>query len=119
MQIRELLPAEWGRLRECPWLKKDRTPPPDTARIIVALGDNGELSGLVIAQLLVTIEPVWVDERHRGRGLAPRMWKKLEQTLKALGITGVISHCGAPGTADYLKRLGYRATGSEMHEKEL
>ena len=117
MIIRLLEPHEYHRLVEA-GLPQDRLPAPEASRIIIA-EEDGIVKGYFVSQLVFSAEPVWVSPDVRNSTVPARMFMKLEETMKSIGVQNYITHSSSPEIDDYLKRLGFQSTDWKMFYKSI
>ncbi len=88
-------------------------PGADVSRCFVYRGESGAIEGYVFVQPIVVIEPIWVAEKHRRRGVAPRLFGEAVDALKRDGTArGFYCRAERDEIADYLKRVGMKAAGT-------
>jgi len=88
-------------------------PSPDVSRCFVYRGEEGRIEGYCFVQPIVVIEPIWVAEKHRGRGVAPRLFGEAVEALRRDGeARGFYARAERPEIADYLKRVGMKPAGT-------
>jgi GNAT superfamily N-acetyltransferase len=87
-------------------------PSPEVSRCFVYRGEDGKVEGYVFIQPIVVIEPIWVAEKHRKRGIAPRLFGEAVEALKAGNARGFYCRAERPEIASYLKRVGMKEAGT-------
>jgi GNAT superfamily N-acetyltransferase len=107
-QIEELEDyAELDGLIDPKWL-----PSPDVSRCFVYRGEDGQVEGYCFIQPIVVIEPIWVAEKHRRRGIAPRLFGEAVDALKLEGSArGFYCRAERPEIESYLRRVGMKDAG--------
>lgn len=86
-------------------------PLPDVSRCFVYRGEDGTIEGYVFIQPIVVIEPIWVHEKHRRKGIAPRLFGEAVEALAKGEARGFYCRAERPEIADYLKRVGMKHAG--------
>jgi GNAT superfamily N-acetyltransferase len=87
-------------------------PNPEVSRCFVYRGEDGKVEGYVFIQPIVVIEPIWVAEKHRKRGVAPRLFGEAVEALKRDGTSrGFYCRAERPEIESYLKRVGMKEAG--------
>lgn len=88
-------------------------PGAEVSRCFVYRGEDGKIEGYVFVQPIVVIEPIWVAEKHRRRGVAPRLFGEAVDALKRDGTArGFYCRAERDEIASYLKRVGMKAAGA-------
>jgi hypothetical protein len=87
-------------------------PSGEASRCFVSRGRDGKIEGYVFTQLIVTVEPIWVDEAARGSRLAFELFGyAIESLVQAGTVRYFITHSASDTIEDYLKRMGMTETG--------
>src|SRR5262245_36061388 len=87
-------------------------PHPDVSRCFVYRGEDGAIEGYCFMQPVAVVEPIWVAEKHRRKGIAPRLFGQVVDTLKNEGSTrGFYCRAERPEIESYLRRLGMKEVG--------
>lgn len=103
VQIEELF--DYGELEGL--IKPEHVPVPELSRCFVSRAADGAIEGYIFIQVLVTVEPIWVDTKHRGNGLALKLFGYAADALLKEGNTRYfITHADTDQVASYLNRLG-------------
>jgi len=96
-------------------------PLPEASRCFVYRGDDGKVEGYVFVQPIVVIEPIWVAEKHRKHGIAPRLFSEAVRALREGQANGFYCRAERPEVESYLERLGMKPAGKafvmEMSKK--
>ena len=72
----------------------------------------GELIGGLRARQwgsAVEVQQLWVDERHRRRGIAARLMRLLEQAVRERGATVIYLDTFSFQAPEFYRRCGYRS----------
>lgn len=86
-------------------------PDPALSRIFVHRDENGKIDGYCMAQPVVVVEPIWVAERLRRRGVAARLFGETVQMLREAGTPAFYCRAETEEVESYLKRLGMKPAG--------
>jgi GNAT superfamily N-acetyltransferase len=93
-------------------IEPDRLPSPEVSRCFVYRGDSGKIEGYVFVQPVIVVEPIWVAEKHRRKGIAPRLFGEAVQALRNDGeARGFYCRAERPEIASYLERVGMKKAG--------
>lgn len=88
-------------------IKAEFLPLPEVSRCFVSRNDEGKITGYIFIQTMVTIEPIWVDEKSRGTNLALKLFGHAACALAESGTARYfVTHADRPEIADYLRRMG-------------
>jgi len=88
-------------------------PSPEVSRCFVYRGEDGSIEGYCFVQPVIVIEPIWVAEKHRRKGVAPRLFGEAVEALNRDGeARGFYCRAERPEIADYLKRVGMKEAGT-------
>ena len=82
MIYRLLPPSEWDVLSARFATYGGRLPDPRTSQIAVA-EEDGVIVGFLVLQFVPHLEPLWIDEAHRGKVYWPKLQRLLEDHLDA------------------------------------
>lgn len=108
MTIRTLDPSEWSRL---PPHEGVELLDVDSAMVIAAEDDAGEIIGFWCLQICFLAEPAWVSEDVRGTPVAHRLYLAMKEALAEKGVENFILHTNQEKVAEYLERLGLQSDG--------
>jgi GNAT superfamily N-acetyltransferase len=86
-------------------------PLPEVSRCFVYRGEDGAIEGYCFVQPIVVVEPIWVAEKHRRRGVAPRLFGEAVEALQKGEARGFYCRAERTEIADYLKRVGMKPAG--------
>ena len=75
-------------------------PSPEFSWVKAAIDvDEGEIVGIVVTQMLIHTEPIWIKKEHQGRGLKERLMDAMELRIDEASILkGVPIHVYAEPT---------------------
>ena len=85
--VRFLEPDEYWRIAPLFEAEKAAMPDPKFSRVIVSM-DGERVAGLMVAQMVLHVEPIIVDREYRGSGV----WREMADTLD-----GYLTTCGVAG----------------------
>ena len=86
-------------------------PDQEASRCFVYRGDTGAIEGYCFVQPIVVIEPIWVAEKHRRKGIAPRLFGEAVDALKQGNAKGFYCRAEREEVESYLRRLGLKYAG--------
>lgn len=106
MTFRELRKDEWDRLAGILSAEFDQQLPDPSSSLIVVAEDGGEIVGLLVAQLLLHTEPLWVRPSHRGKIIIPHLVECLRRLIPDAGYAFATTTNGK--VSRLLERLGFK-----------
>jgi hypothetical protein len=80
IRYRQLSPPEFPQLEPIFKQYNKSFSPLSFLTVFVAEDDNGNIVGMLPVQYVAHIEPLWIDDKHRGKV----SWRKLEQMADEL-----------------------------------
>jgi GNAT superfamily N-acetyltransferase len=86
-------------------------PLPEASRCFVYRGEDGGIEGYVFVQPIIVIEPIWVAPKHRGRGVAPKLFGEAVGSLRQGEARGFYCRAEREEVESYLRRLGMKYAG--------
>lgn len=90
----------------------EHMPSAEVSRCFVYRGEDGAIEGYCFVQPVIVVEPIWVAEKHRRRGIAPKLFGEAVDALFKDGeARGFYCRAERPEIADYLKRVGMKPAG--------
>ena len=74
-------------------------------------GEDGRVEGYVFVQPIVVIEPIWVADKHKSRGIAPKLFGEAVTALRQGNARGFYCRAERDEVESYLRRLGMKYAG--------
>ena len=118
MNIRVLAAEEWDKLKPIFAEYTAPVPRPEVATAIVAENEAGEIVGLLMLQLTLHAEPLWIrgDQQHNG------LWRDLHHEMEVqFAKTGGTYYAFAPrgGMAKITEAVGMEKLPWIVYKKEV
>jgi len=121
MVIRQLPFEEWDKLDGFPIAQNggrhpfyDILPNPEVSIIIVAETEGGEIVGTWSAVAPVVLEGLWVKEEYRKKGVFPKMYNTMMDSIFNMGITNVYTLVQTPDVKSLALKLGFEIIPGEF-----
>lgn len=86
-------------------------PDPELSKVFVHRGADGKIDGYCMTQAIVVVEPIWVAEHMRRRGVAARLFGAVVESLKKVGLPAFYCRAETDEVEGYLKRVGMKPAG--------
>jgi len=104
--IRFLKPDEYWRIESA--FKTERAPVPDPnfSRVLVAM-DGDKVAGLMVAQMVLHVEPIIIEREYRGTGIWREMSEVLDGYLETCGMFGAYAQPVHESTKHMAEQMGY------------
>lgn len=101
-------------------IKPEHLPSAEASRCFVSRDADRKITGYIFSQIMVTVEPIWVDEKERGTNLALKLFgHAAESLLEAGNVRYFVTHSDSEKVYDYLKRLGLEEMQWKTFKMEL
>ncbi len=118
MNIRVLEPQEWDKLKPIFTEFNAPIPQPSVATAVIAENEAGEIVGLLMLQLVLHSEPLWIraDQQHNG------LWRDLHREMEAqFSKTGGTYYAFSPrgGIAKMTEEVGMEKLPWSVYKKEV
>lgn len=106
VEVRFLEPDEWWRI--APLFESESAPLPDArfSRVIVAM-DGDTVAGVMVAQMVLHVEPIIVKREYRSRGVWQGMAEMMDGYLSSVGVAGAYAQPVHDSTKHMAKQMGY------------
>lgn len=107
LDVRFLEPHEFWRI--APLFEAEGAPLPDPnyGRVVVAM-DGLKVVGVIVAQMVLHVEPIIVDKEYRGRGVWQGMAEMMDGYLSAVGVAGAYAQPVHESTKHMCEQMGYK-----------
>jgi hypothetical protein len=117
--MRILPPDEWDKLRDV-FEKHDwHLPDPTTAFALVDEDEAGEIIVVLMVQLQLAAEPLWIAEAHRSKVDWRGMLAEVQEIVMAQNIfRGIVVHATTPQTETMAEAMGMREAKCKTYVKE-
>lgn len=102
----------WAEIDE-KWIKPRGWQPLNrmTTMLLLALDQTAPgqelVVGVYVFQLVPHTEPIWIDEEHRGTGLAQQMADEMVAQMERLNVQGYYAIASNPVSAKMCRERGY------------
>ena len=84
LYIRTLAPDEYYLLDKFAEEEKIEIPSPDFSWVEAAFDEEtGEIVGIVVTQMLIHAEPIWIKKEYQGKGIKEELMDRMEGRLDA------------------------------------
>lgn len=105
-EVRFLAPDEYWRI--APLFEAEAAPLPDPnfSKVLVAL-DGEKVAGLMVAQMVLHVEPIIIEREYRGTGVWRDMAEMMDGYLEACGMMGAYAQPVHESTKHMCEALGY------------
>ncbi len=84
--VKMLEPSEWYLLEEFCAKEGIRAPSPDFGWVVAGIED-GRIVGVVVAQMQIHTEPIWIEKEYQGKGLKEQMMDLMEMKIDEASVT--------------------------------
>lgn len=91
---------------------------PDHSTIAVAK-DGDEIVGKLYLVNPYHVEGLWVKKEHRGGTIFKRLFDRIEEEARKRGVGHVLAYTASLDMENYLQRIGYKAFGVKVWDKEI
>ncbi len=106
MTYRRLNAKEWGKVQRIFLTEFNEAAPAPLQSVVVVAEEEGKVVGMLAAQYVFHIEPLWVDKEHRGRFIIPPLVNELLRHVP--DIEYAFSHTEDPQVGTLLKLFGMK-----------
>ena len=104
--FRRLSAREWDKVAAIFKQHFQELPPTPLQSVVVVAEEHGQIVGMLTAQYVFHIEPLWVKETHRGRFIIPPLVNKLLECVP--DIQYAFSHTEDSRVGKLLKLFGMK-----------
>ena len=108
MTYRFLEEEEWEKLQGVVFGNDKWIPHPKTSSVFVAEDADKKIVGFLVAQLMIHVEPMWVEDAKRGGPIAFTLWQGMIDFLKSSGVKAFQTMASDEKIGNYLERLGLK-----------
>lgn len=116
MEIRFLEPDEWYLIESLFERQGAPVPDPKWAKVLVAI-DGGKVVGTICMQLVLHAEPIIVDRKYQGKGLAQELSEVADGYMQACGVTGAYTQPLREGAKRIARAMGYEEAEAPLYVK--
>jgi hypothetical protein len=104
--VRFLEPHEMHLI--APLFEKEEAPLPDPnfSKVLVAM-DGDKVAGLMVAQMVLHVEPIIIEREYRGTGVWREMAEMLDGYLETCGMMGAYAQPVHESTKHMCEQMGY------------
>ncbi len=105
-EVRFLDPDEYWRI--APLFETEAAPVPDPnfSKVLVAL-DGEKVAGLMVAQMVLHVEPIIIEREYRGTGVWRDMAEMMDGYLETCGMVGAYAQPVHESTKHMCEAMGY------------
>jgi len=104
--VRFLEPDEYWRI--APLFEQEKAPVPDPgfSKVLVAM-DGEKVAGMMVAQMVLHVEPIIIEREYRGTGVWREMAEVLDGYLETCGMMGAYAQPVHESTKHMAEQMGY------------
>lgn len=104
--VRFLEPDELWRIAPLFESEKAPLPDPNFSRVLVAM-DGEKVAGMMVAQMVLHVEPIIIEREYRGTGVWREMAEVLDGYLETCGMMGAYAQPVHESTKHMCEQMGY------------
>lgn len=114
--VRFLEPDEYWRIESFFADEKAVMPDPRFSKVLVAM-DGDRVAGLMVAQMVLHVEPIIIDRAYRGTGVWKEMASMLDGYLYNVGVAGAYAQPIHDSTRHMCEQMGFREMENRLYMK--